>query len=78
MRRALIALIALLTSPALAAQPPLYTYVFAVQPPYNAGSWSIWPGNGQLFPWWESTSCFRRRSVIRAYGRRLPLCRFRR
>lgn len=48
MRRALIALIALLTSPALAAQPPLYTYVFAVQPPYNAGSWSIWPGNNHL------------------------------
>ena len=48
MRRALIALIAILISPALAAQPPLYTYVFAVQPPYDAGAWSIWPGNNHL------------------------------
>ena len=48
MRRTLIALIALLISPALAAQPPLYTYVFAVQAPYDAGSWSIWPGNNHL------------------------------
>ena len=47
MRRPLIALIALLASPALAA-PPLYTYTFAVQAPYDAGSWTIWPGNGQL------------------------------
>ena len=48
MRRTLIALIALLISPALAAQPPLYIYVFAVQAPYDAGAWSIWPGNNHL------------------------------
>lgn len=49
MRRSLIALwFSLLAWPALAAQPPLYTYVFSVQAPYDAGSWAIWPGNNHL------------------------------
>ena len=48
MRRTLIAIAALLAWPAMAAQPPLYTYTFAVQAPYDAGTWTIWPRNGQL------------------------------
>jgi hypothetical protein len=48
MRRIVIFLMLLVAPSAVAAQPPLYTYTFAVQAPYDAGSWSIWPGNGQL------------------------------
>ncbi len=44
----LVVAVLCLLSTARAASPPLYTYTFAVQAPYDAGSWTIWPGDNHL------------------------------